>query len=194
MNSLFRKIQNLDKFQNLKSLVLDNNEITDLSGFPSLENLETLWLNGNNLDDIENVVRNLQKLPALKHLSLLKNPCCPNEFTGNDVNDYKLYRLYVLHFLTNLKHLDAYKVEAPELSEAQRRGQFCKVSKPDYDKLEKQRKANETADDNRATSDSSSLQQPSRPDGKNVSYFGYTKHVYTGKHSEGNRFIKNNDL
>lgn len=181
-----KKIENLDKLTKLKTLVLDNNEIESVTEFPKLQNLETLWLNNNNIREIDPLLKGLTKITTLKHLSLLKNPICPNEFTGNDGDDYKMYRLYVLHKLKTLKHLDSKKVDTPERLEAEKRGQFCKVATPDYSMLEKMKKQTPEVVEPEL--------KPTKSLDKHTTHFGYQKNVYKGLHSEGNRFIKNNDL
>jgi Leucine-rich repeat (LRR) protein len=184
-------VQHLEKFTNLVSLVLDNNEVEDLNDMPVLPNLETLWVNNNRIADLESLLSVLEKnFPKLRYLSILKNPACPNEFTFHDTDDYQRYRFYVLWRLKNLKFLDSKEVTPVERKEADKRGKFCKVVVPDYNQIQKQ------------AMDTGSPQMEAMPqkvlepgDSKQPSsYFGYTKHVYTGKHSEGNRFIKNNDL
>lgn len=92
-NLFFRTIENVDKFSKLKSLVLDNNNVQDVSQFPSIPTLETLWLNNNNIIDLDALLDVIEKrLPNLTYLSILKNPACPNEFTGNGTDDYQRYR------------------------------------------------------------------------------------------------------
>jgi leucine-rich melanocyte differentiation-associated protein len=69
---------------------MDNNEIEELPKNLQLESLETLWLNSNCISDIDELIKVLKKFPKLSQLSLLKNPCCPNEFTGSDSDDNKM--------------------------------------------------------------------------------------------------------
>eukprot|EP01080_Neovahlkampfia_damariscottae_P008255 gene8255-79_t len=182
-----KKIEHLNNFSKLRSLVMDNNEIEELPKDLELENLETLWLNSNHISDIDALIKALKTFPKLKQVSLLKNPCCPNEFTGNDSDDYKMYRLYVLHHLQNLLYLDSKIVDEKEKKEAAKRGQYCKVVTPDYQKLNSNMKPEDEKKGNEEEL------KPTKRDG-NATYFSYTKQVYTGKNSEGNRFIKNNDL
>jgi Leucine-rich repeat (LRR) protein len=83
----------LDRFTQLKSLVADNNDIEDVSHLPKLSNLETLWLNNNRIHDIDQLLSVCEtNFPNLNYLSILKNPACPNEFTGNDTDDYQRHR------------------------------------------------------------------------------------------------------
>jgi leucine-rich melanocyte differentiation-associated protein len=79
-------------FQKLTYLVVDNNQL-DGSTLPKLPKLHTLWVNNNRILDIELFVQVLKKnLPSLRYLSMLKNPACPNFFTGKEEDDYQRYR------------------------------------------------------------------------------------------------------
>jgi hypothetical protein len=181
------RLENLERFTGLKSLVVDNNEIEDVSHFPKLPHLEILWLNNNKISDIEQLLTVCEtNFPKLNYLSILKNPACPNEFTGNDIDDYQRHRLFVLYRLKNLKFLDSRQVTAKERQEAERRGKFCKVVVANSNQPYQPYQTNDEFDEP-STDDSGSKHQ-------SASYFGYTRHVYTGRHSEGNRFIKNQDL
>jgi len=183
------KLENLERFTELKSLVADNNDIEDVSQLPKLSNLETLWLNNNRISDIEQLLNVCESnFPKLNYLSILKNPACPNEFTGNDTDDYQRHRLFVLYRLKNLKFLDSRQVTAKERQEAEKRGKFCKVVTANTTQLYPQTSA---ADDE---FDEPEVTTTEENNNQSTSYFGYTRHVYTGKHSEGNRFIKNQDL
>ncbi len=182
--------------------MLDNNLIEDVSGLQNttLKELETLWLNHNSIQDVEpllSILENKQKFPKLNYLSLMKNPGCPSEFGGLDsMDDYQRFRFYVLYRLKNLKFFDARQITLNERKEADKKGQFCKVVKAvvnTYSNTSSQSTSNENL--LLTTEDSSTKQQGLASDGDGTqTYFGYTKHVYTGKHSEGNRFIRNDDL
>jgi hypothetical protein len=57
------------------------------------ENLEILSLNNNRISDLKGTCDEISAhFPKLRHLSLLKNGCCPNFFNGNDEDDYMRYR------------------------------------------------------------------------------------------------------
>ncbi|KAL0481595.1 hypothetical protein AKO1_012513 [Acrasis kona] len=184
-----KRVQHLERFSKLKSLVLDNNDVEDISDAPQLKELETFWINSNNVSDLDAFLNIIERrFPNLKWLSLLKNPACPSELTSHDTDDYQRHRLYVLYKLKNLKqlkYLDSKEVSAAERKEAETRGSFCKVmvatptQSPEQDNVP-------------VIENVSQVSQSKKPQAS--SFFGYTKHVYTGKHSEGNRFIKNNDL
>ncbi|KAL9658291.1 hypothetical protein ABK040_015611 [Willaertia magna] len=195
-------IENLSRLTQLKSLVLDNNQVEDIKHFPNLPNLETLWLNNNNIYDLDATLDTVEKkFPKLIYLSLLKNPACPNEFTGNDMDDYHHYRLYVLYRLNHLKFLDARQVTEEERKEAQRRGKFCKVVTPEYNRSTIDNNNTNNTNNEETTEESMDnssnkemLKDYFEKEKSQHSYFGYTRHVYTGKHSEGNRFIGNDVL
>jgi len=46
-------INGLEKFAQLKNLVLDNNEVISEQNLPKLDSLDTLWVNGNNITDLK---------------------------------------------------------------------------------------------------------------------------------------------
>lgn len=107
-----------------------------------------------------------QKYPALVYLSMLKNPACPNFFTGQDSGAYAAYRRSVLQRCPQLRFLDAAPVSAEE------RQALPVESTP-----------------TRAGVD----ELPARPDAVRAS-FGVAAYQYVGKQSEGNRFILDSDL
>ena len=131
MLSFDSSLQNVGAFANLRSLVLDNNDIKDDCEFPDLPSLGTLWMNNNKIQNIKNLLDSLRHAcPNLKYLSLLKNPCCPHRLIGMDDEDYSRYRLYVLWRLPNLTFLDSGRVTPAERQEASRRGEFCLPAEP----------------------------------------------------------------
>ena len=87
-----RSASNLEKFKDLEHLVLDNNELSE-GQFPLLPKLHTLCVNNNKIEDLDTFVDNIKEnLPSLKYLSMLKNPACPNFFSGKRDDDYTRYR------------------------------------------------------------------------------------------------------
>ncbi|XP_016133491.1 leucine-rich repeat-containing protein C10orf11 homolog isoform X1 [Sinocyclocheilus grahami] len=98
-------------------------------------------------------------------------------------------RYFVLHKLTNLKFLDTRKVTQSERSEAKARGAFMKVVKPKNDQ--------DAASDLRSKSTTTSytpLPRGSKDARNHKGVFTKCRYVYYGKHSEGNRFIRNDQL
>ncbi|PIK44465.1 hypothetical protein BSL78_18685 [Apostichopus japonicus] len=72
-------------------------------------------------------------LPNVTYISLLGNIACPNELSDSqkDEEDYQRYRYYVIFKLPQLKFLDSRPVSVHEKKEAQRRGSYMRVAKPD---------------------------------------------------------------
>lgn len=178
-------------FTELEELVVDNNLLGNDLRLPRLPNLHTLTLNKNQLTDIEALLEHLADVtPSLEYLSLLGNEACPNQLVSpdKDEDDYQRYRYFVLHKLPQLKFLDTRKVTMKEVIEAQERGALMKVVKPKSEALT-----------NEAGSESQPLPYTPLPrgsrDAKNhKGVFAKCRYVYYGKHSEGNRFIRNDQL
>ena len=110
-----------------------------------------------------------------------------------DEEDYQRYRYYVIYRLPKLKFLDSNLVTAKERQEAQRVGQFMRVVQPSADLLSKQdelaRKRSQEDDP-----DYSPLPDTLAREGGHKGTYGVCRYVYYGRHSEGNRFIRNSDL
>jgi len=188
-NSLI-KIENLDKFTRLASLVLDNNKLDSIQDFPRNEKMQTLWVNNNNISDLRVFLDCITNAyPNLTYLSMLKNPACPNYFTGKDFEDYKRYRYYVLYRLKKLKFLDSSPVTDFERKEAARVGPYMITAKPDESQYQQPKEKPKDQTENLPM-----LPNELQPEGKGSARFGISSYVYYGKHSEGNRFIVNEDL
>ena len=130
-----------------------------------------------------------QAFPHLTYLSMMKNPACPNYFVGKDADDYRRYRCYVLYKLTALKFLDASPVSAQERKDAKRLGPYMTPVKP---VVPAQAAAPPPAAE--PTDEFGALPADLTEEGRGSARFGISNHVYYGKHSEGNRFIMNDDL
>uniref|UniRef100_A0AAV2JL58 Leucine rich melanocyte differentiation associated n=1 Tax=Knipowitschia caucasica TaxID=637954 RepID=A0AAV2JL58_KNICA len=128
--------------------------------------------------------------PALEYLSLLGNEACPNQLVSpdKDEDDYQRYRYFVLHKLPQLKFLDTRKVTRLEALEAQARGEFMKVVKPRRDAP-----PSDAAPDNHPLP-YTPLPRGSRDGRNHRGLFTKCRYIYYGKHSEGNRFIRNDQL
>ncbi|XP_047667907.1 leucine-rich melanocyte differentiation-associated protein isoform X3 [Tachysurus fulvidraco] len=180
----------LKAFSQLEELIVDNNLLGNDLRLPRLPQLHTLTLNKNQLSDIEALLEHLQEVtPALEYLSLLGNEACPNQLVSldKDEDDYQRYRYFVLHKLRNLKFLDSRRVTQSEHLEAQSRGVFMKVVKPKNEQDVRDRR-----------SDTTSMPYtplPRSKDAKNPKgVIAKCRYIYYGKHSEGNRFIRNDQL
>lgn len=67
-------------FPRLDTLVADSNKLNDLSTLPALPALETLQLNNNFIDALNPALEIIAaKAPTVAFLSLLGNPCCPDD-------------------------------------------------------------------------------------------------------------------
>lgn len=186
-----KSVNGLEEFLNLEELVLDNNNINTMTSFPHLAHLHTLTLNKNKLTKIEDILDNIeQKFPQLTYLSLLGNTACPNQLScrDKDEEDYIRYRHYVLYRLPRLKFLDSSPVKSCDLEEAKRVGPFMKMVRGSEDNL------TEEAESPPSPTNYTPLPDSRRKDEQHLSSFGKSKYVYYGKHSEGNRFIRNTDL
>lgn len=186
-----RSLAGLQMFLELEELIVDNNQLGNDLRLPRLPHLHTLTLNKNQLTDIEALLGHLaEATPALEYLSLLGNQACPNQLVSpdKDEDDYQRYRYFVLHKLPQLKFLDTRKVTWRESAEARARGEFMKVVKPKCD-----------APPTEAVLDSNPqpytpLPRGSRDARTHRGLFTKCRYIYYGKHSEGNRFIRNDQL
>ncbi|XP_042154988.1 leucine-rich melanocyte differentiation-associated protein isoform X1 [Oncorhynchus tshawytscha] len=188
-----RSLAGLKAFTGLEELVVDNNLLGNDLQLPRLPTLHTLTLNKNQLTDIEALLEHLaEATPSLQYLSLLGNEACPNQLVSldKDEDDYQRYRYFVLHKLPTLKFLDTRKVCKTEQQEAEARGAFMKVVKPMSSDM--------VAPGDPKSESSSTLYTPlprGSRDGKNhKGVLTKCRYIYYGKHSEGNRFIRNDQL
>jgi hypothetical protein len=194
-DNCIKSLAGLEQFLTLEEVVLDKNELTDsdLVTMPLMPNVHTLSLNKNKITDLDGLLSVIKsKLPSLKYLSILGNPACPDQLSSSDKDDddYRRYRLYVIFNLPKLNFLDFSPVKDVDRREAAQQGPFLKVVRPDDTQL---LGANHTEKTEKS---------PYRPlsqtlkseDPKLKGTYGKCKYVYYGKHSEGNRFIRNSDL
>ena len=110
-------------FPNLDTLVADQNRFRSLATCPELASLTTLSLNNNDLEDLTLLLSDAaSKFPALVFLSLIGNPCSPEDalFAADDgaaalqpqggdsncVDTYE-YRMQVWDALPQLRFLDS---------------------------------------------------------------------------------------
>ncbi|NXD91447.1 LRMDA protein, partial [Chaetorhynchus papuensis] len=190
-----RSLEGLKTFSYLEELILDNNLLGNDLLLPRLPHLHTLTLNKNQISFQRNTCKILldhlaEVVPSLQYLSLLGNIACPNELVckEKDEDDYQRYRYFVLHKLTNLKFLDTRKVTTREREEALIRGAFMKVVKP------KDAKAASAAASASPEMHYTPLPAGSRDLTNHRGILGKCRYIYYGKHSEGNRFIQDDQL
>lgn len=201
------RVENLHELPNLETLVLDNNQLSGQQGFSKSKNLKTLCLNHNELEDLKVLIDSVAACyPSLTHLSMLRNPACPNFFFGMDDDDYKKYRCYVVYRLPFLKFLDAGPVTKEELAEAKRVGMYMIPAKPSAKKpghgdsggggAGGGAEAAGGADGHggggerqQAEPEEDEEEEEETPLEGGAANYGVRRFVYRGKHSEGNRFI-----
>ena len=107
--------------------------------------------------------------------------------------NFNFCRKYVLHRLSKLKFLDCYEITQHEKEMILKEALFYDVItyKDTADDSTKPPLKSSKNDDVNYTP----LPTPNDNGEKTIKgSFGYTKYVYHGKQSEGNRFIKNDDL
>ncbi|RWS26597.1 U2 small nuclear ribonucleoprotein A-like protein, partial [Leptotrombidium deliense] len=208
-NSLV-SLEGIESFVFLQELILDNNNLDDSVHFPANIHLRLLSLNKNQVRNIRNTYshcfrlfeqfKNLDILlrkisvayPNLTYLSLLGNDACPDQLTSTekDDDDYKRYRYYVLFKLRNLQFLDSTKVKAADKREAMRIGRYMKVFRPSDDVVSLRCEGDDQNAQFTPLPISDDVDEPNT----HRSAFGRLRYKYTGKHSEGNRFIRNHEL
>ncbi|KAF8796457.1 Leucine-rich melanocyte like protein [Argiope bruennichi] len=165
-----RSLENLELFPLLEELIVDNNELSDLVSFIPLNNLHTLSLNKNHFRDLESLLKQLTNCyPQLTYLSLLVTHLVLPQLSSfeKDEEDYQRYRYYIIHQIPKLKFLDSTPVKPFEKAEAKRIGGFMKVARPKIEMAIFLFMAGS---------------------------FGKLRQRYTGTQSEGNRFIRDNEL
>lgn len=198
-----RSSKGLTGFENINELILDNNLLADEQvEFPTMPDLQTLTMNKNNLKNLEVFINKIvEKLPSLRYLSLLGNEACPNQLSSldKDEEDYQRYRYYVLYRLPQLKFLDSSAVTDAERAESMRVGQYTKIiTTPLEDCCDEgiEPECNPDTSTTTAGGDTGYTPLPtsSAIEGTHRSSYGKVRYKYFGKHSEGNRFISDDDL
>eukprot|EP00039_Didymoeca_costata_P018218 m.332626 g.332626 ORF g.332626 m.332626 type:complete len:280 (-) comp16973_c0_seq1:65-904(-) len=189
-------LRHVEMFTMCEELVLDNNNLGDSVTFPSLPRLKTLTINKNQISDTDSFLTQVKEAyPNLTFLSLLGNAACPNELVLKDEDDYKRYRYFVLFNLPNLKFLDSRPVTEFERKEADRVGRYTKVVTVTADDMEAEFKRQQAFErKNKQSSQFSPLPTDTRTAENHKGTIGTCKYVYFGRHSEGNRFIRDGDL
>jgi hypothetical protein len=191
-----RSIQGLEMFSHLEELILDNNQLDDHIGFPPSDTVNTISLNKNKFLDLELLLLKLKgSYPQLRYLSLLGNPACPDQLSSNDKDeeDYQRYRYYVIHCIPGLKFLDSKPVHVKEFREAKRVGAFMRVIRPEELAREQDGEGeNDVSHGDFLTYTPLPLER--QQEGGHSGIYGVCKYRYSGRHSEGNRFIRNHDL
>ncbi|XP_066600783.1 leucine-rich melanocyte differentiation-associated protein-like [Prorops nasuta] len=192
-------ISGIKDYANLQELVLDNNNLHHLRTLPYIPTLNTLSLNNNKLSDIDEALNTIRKCcPNVAYVSLLGNPGCPDQLTNSgttDDDDYERYRLYAIHVLpSTLKFLDSRRVSVQEKNDALSRGRFLRTVKLKSKMIMDDLVLPHQFDDVYFHVNYTPLPRALRSPQDHKGAYGKCKYRYSGKNSEGNRFISNNDL
>nr|XP_012233226.1 PREDICTED: leucine-rich repeat-containing protein C10orf11 [Linepithema humile] len=196
-------VSGIKDFKQLQELILDNNKLVNLKTLPCIPTLTTLSLNNNKISNIDKALDRVRECcPNIEYVSFLGNPGCPDQLTdptSTDEDDYERYRLYAIHTLPpSLRFLDSRRVTQQEKLDAKARGKYSRTIKF-VPELIRKFAPNSTPISNEFddiyfnihyTPLPSSLRSPQDHRGA----YGKCKYRYSGKNSEGNRFISNNDL
>ncbi|KZC04547.1 Leucine-rich repeat-containing protein C10orf11, partial [Dufourea novaeangliae] len=151
------------------------------------------------ISDIDGVLKKIQECcPNVIYVSLLGNPGCPDQLTNpsTDEEDYNRYRLYAIHMLPpSLQFLDSRSVTRQEKINAEIRGRYSRTVKL-VSEVSSKFISNpiDEFDDIFFNIHYTPLPTSIRDPHDHKGAFGKCKYRYSGKNSEGNRFISNNDL
>ena len=195
----FNSCHLLDTFTSLQTLILDKNELTGLDWCCPIPSLKTLYFNNNQVSDVEAFVDRVAVLfPSLEYLSMMRNPCCPAFFVISEEkqDDYRRHREFVLYKLPTLEYLDATEVTEQERATANRRGAFLACKATPKKKKSVQADAKQLAAQ-RAYEQQKKLKADARKTKNKTSTFlglGGNEARYESNASEGNRFIRDDDL
>eukprot|EP00347_Sterkiella_histriomuscorum_P020399 403337951 len=206
----------LDVFPNLKILILDHNNFTNILSLPALSKLETLSLSYNAIRDLDTFLFQIQqKFPSVKHLNVMKNPINP---MFDSEEKYEVFRATVKIWLPSLTTLDGtdfannqdmikQKQKEIESKKAKVMGSQSKSTKLTSIPEEKSssRKKGGAADEDLLKDLKKNASHTKATAGKGTFEFNqraYKKYHSSRSllerilksHSEGNRFIRNDDL
>lgn len=109
----------LSYFRQLNTLIMDKNPQPDEKTFPSLPNLELLWLNNCDITNVQSWLYRIRDCcPSLRILSLLGNPGATSSFNGNSTLEHNDYRMMVISILPQLRYLDDAEVTSAQRVQA----------------------------------------------------------------------------
>jgi hypothetical protein len=184
--------RNFKGLEKLETLILDKNSLVEFDKYPKLPSMRTLWLNNNNISDINTVIDQIHyNFPNLTYLSMLMNPSAPNVFLDDTAAEaYQRFRYLIIHKIPRLQFLDSTPITEEEKKEAQRVGQYMKVAKPKGAPVTESAEEVET----KVKKAKASKQHFSAAPPKAATFLAKGKPRYDGSNSEGNRFIVNDDL
>jgi len=110
-NGALNDLRSLARFENLQSLAADSNAIVSCDALPVMPSVQVLSLNKNQIVSLGAFLEQaVDKFPALRHLSLMGNPCCPSEIFGASQADCDRYVEQVSSALPTLETLDSTRI------------------------------------------------------------------------------------
>ncbi|KAG9393852.1 hypothetical protein J8273_4715 [Carpediemonas membranifera] len=184
-HNMLSNLHGLEQFICAHTVNLDDNAIIGEKGcFPELPSVTYLSLNQNKIRDMAIFITALaQGFPSLAHLSVLKNPGIPNIFTASAVTDqYQQFRYRLISEVPTLKHIDFSAVTQSETTDAMQVRHIRMSTRRSVLASQKNRiKVEEIPD--------SPMKTP-----KVTTTVGKCRYIYYGRQSEGNRYIKEDDL
>ena len=181
------------------SLVCDYNSIKSLNTLPKLGKLTTLSMSYNVLGDIQGVLDSLSKnCPALEHLNLMKNPCNPvfsNEYL------YQEFRAKFAIWMPNLKTLDGtdFKDDQDMINKMKSGELNKKVASNKLESIPEEGSGGKAAFPQgidktiKAQAGTTAFSYNQKAHKKYSSHRSLVDRILKS-HSEGNRFIRNEDL
>lgn len=206
-----KSVEGLSLFKHLESLVLDNNRLTMIGGgFDEYSRpvrivnsqLKVLSLNNNRITNLDSFLRNISIcFPNLTYLSLLRNPCCPDDLSskwaaftapwlmGRGDQQYREYREKCERALPRLQFLDSTDIKKNKLVHSK---SFEQQIVENLMKFTNGLKEVFTEDERPPPA--SPLPKSQRNPGDHHGVYLKKRTEYTGKQSEGNRFIGNSQL
>ena len=190
----------LDTFTSLETLILDKNDLTGLEWFHCpIPSLKTLYFNNNLVTNAEEFVNRVAVLfPSLEYLSMMRNPCCPAFFdiTEEKQDDYRRHREYVLYKLPTLQYLDATSVTDEERVNSNRRGSFLGSKATPKKKKSNKVDANQLLAQQEYEKKKVKKAEDKKKKAKTSTFLGLggNDNRYESNASEGNRFIRDDDL
>jgi len=217
-------LESLSDVPFIETLVLDKTGLGEetLATCPRLEKLKTLSCNNNRISDIvEFCDIAVERFPALSFLSLMRNPASPNFvlLSEEDIAASQRYRLYVSFRLPALAFLDSSPVSPAEREEAKEKGRYLAPRKPKKKAepgvaggaspaagsgADPSGGSVAAGDDDDAVSVAGQDEGDSGAGGggdggggdspASGAFLGLGRSRYDGSHSEGNRFIVDEDL
>lgn len=185
-------------FTNLKILILDNNNFSTLDGFPKIALLETLSINANKFSDASQFIEDVSyKFPSVMFLSTMKNPMNP---IFESEEKYEKYKAKFLGKLIELRNLDGFDLKLEKI-----------VQRPTASKTKEDPSPYQKRGKGKAIGFQVSEEVKEGDEGENTQNTGETRKLltvieYNEKYekrqtnqnlrlkSEGNRFVKNDQL